>query len=141
MAELGRCLSNKVAREREIPISGAPAVSRHVGAGPQAAPGIGMGRDPLVHVRGFGMGWGRVWGSLSPPKPCPGTCPHQTETPMAPSLMGTCRVGGHLPLSVPCSAASWHTPGSWQPSQHRVRVLLSQSQDGDQWRFPGQPAR
>ena len=98
---------------------------------PQAS---GTARDPLVLLRGLGMGWGRVWGQPSPlPSPtcrrvpCPGTCPHQTEMPVTPSLMGTHRAGGHLPCSVPLSAASWHAPGSWQPSQRRVRVLLSQS--------------
>lgn len=30
------------------------------------------------------------------------------------------------------SAAPWHAPGSWQPSQRRVRALLPEPQDGDQ---------
>lgn len=129
MAELASCLSTKVARDGEITILGTPAVSRHVGPGPQAAPGIGDGLRPARGFERSRRGLGESLGpALTPPEACRRTCALSRHVPPPdrnahhPQPDG--RPQGRRAPSL-CRAASWHAPGSWQPSQHRVRVLLS----------------
>lgn len=132
MAELGSCLSTKVAKDGKYQFRGHQQRADLRDQGCRQAQVSGSARDPLVLLRGPGTGWGRVWDQPSPlPSPargcvpCPSTRLHQTVMPVTPRLMGTRRGRGHLPCSVPRSAASWHAPGSWQSSQRCVRVLLS----------------
>lgn len=121
MAKPGSCLSTKVARDGEISIQGAAATSRHVGPGPQAAPGAGDGPRAACAFEWSEYGLEESLGpALSLPEHCMGMrAPSQhvsyhTELPATPSPVGTRRGRGHLPCSVPTALrpSTLQGPGS-----------------------------